>query len=212
MEKINLESSPEINLSEEERGNVEKIEGLPLVDFDKVDIMLILKNLKQATYVKIYSDRKKDFEQSLKDLGLVGLLGKKEKLPNSKKTAQEFYIARTEDVAKRIETALQTFNDAELGVLSGYPPSAIENFEKIKKLTGSEKEVYESLKGLLIEVSELPEDIRQEDYLSFVNFRLSRDNFRQELEVVRGWAEEIKRLDPALFKRVVDWYRNLNSR
>lgn len=207
MEKRNFESNPETNLSEERR-NVEKIEGLPLVDFDKVDLILILQNLKQATDVNIYSDQKKDFEKSLNELGLVGLSEKKEKLPDNKKTSQRFYIARTEDIARRLKTAWQTSNDAELGALSGYPPSAIENFVKIKKLTGSEEEVYKSLRKLFIGTVELPEDIRQEDYLAFVNFQLSRDNFGQELEIVKGWAEEIKKLDPVLFKRIVDRYRN----
>lgn len=207
MEKRNFESSPEINLSEREKRNTEIIERLPLTDFDKVDMLLILQNLKQATDIRIYSDRNKDFEQSLKELGLVGLLGKKEKLPDSKKTSQEFYVAKTGDIAKRLKNAWQTLDDAELGALSGYPQSAVESFIKSKSLTGSEEEVAKAFRELFIG-ADIPEDVRHEDYLAFLNFQLSRDNFRQELEVVRSWAEEIRRLDPSLFERVVDWHRN----
>jgi hypothetical protein len=194
--------------SEEEKQRVKKIEGLPLADFDKADLMLILQSLKQATDIRIYGSQVKKFMKSLQELGLAGILGKKEKVSN-RRMVHEFYIGRTEELAKQLKSAWDTLDDQKIGSLSGYPPSAIEAYIKMEvSLGGSEEEVAQLLRELFIARHELPEDIRKEDYLTFESFRLSRTNFRDELETVKRWAEEIKRLDPSLYQRVVEWDRN----
>jgi hypothetical protein len=206
MKKLNgsQESYQEFNLSEEEKLITESIESLPLGDFDKADLILILQGLKEATDFRIPSEKYQTFCETLKKLNLEIAIDE------SQDEGDEIvgvYVAKTKETAEKCRAAWSNFDDNELGRLSGYPKSAIEAYAQIKKLTGSSGVVINMLDKLFINISELPETLKQEDFLAFVHFRLSRAHFSEELETVKHWAEIIQKQDPALYKRVVAWYR-----
>jgi len=60
-----------------------------------------------------------------------------------------------------------------MGRLFGYPRTAIEAFVNGDKL---------------IEKTDLPEEVLNSDYIRYLDFRLSAQNYKEELEVVKRWS------------------------
>ena len=55
----------------------------------------------------------------------------------------------------------------------------------------------------------LPKEIAEQDYIAFLKFVLSKENWQEELETVKKWAEAIKTTDPDLYKREVENYKRV---
>jgi hypothetical protein len=79
-------------------------------------------------------------------------------------------------------------SDRQFGILMGYPKTAVEAF-----CSGNRE-------NLLPLNFELPPEYR--DLEKFVQFRLSRDHWQEELEFVRGWLDEVRWRAPKLFARI----------
>lgn len=53
---------------------------------------------------------------------------------------------------------------------------------------------------------------RGQDSMAFLQFKLSRGNWKTELEIAKDWANEIQKIFPQLYARIVERYkRNLQS-
>lgn len=117
-----------------------------------------------------------------------------------------FYVARDMITAEkchrlfRDQSPRSLDEEAARGELSGYPASAIEGFKKF--ISGDIPASDLAGKGW----PELPRDVLAQDFMAFADFRLSK-NWRSEIETARRWAEEIQKVDPGLYKRIVAAYK-----
>lgn len=227
--KLGLEMSGEnvIEMSEEERIFVEKVKELPFRpmyrDGTIIDTLLVLKGLKPATELifgvqwETDEDPKKFSEEevgrtieTIKSLGLDVTDPIRETEPASKEEDYEtigfdqirVFISRDQGISKELEQAYIEENDERYGQLSGFPNTAIEAYIKA-----------EEGKDTLMEISDFPEEIRKEEFMAFVvhGYKLSKESWRDEIEVGRKWAEEIKRLHPELYRSVVSTYLKSQS-
>lgn len=94
-------------------------------------------------------------------------------------------------------------NHARIGELLGYPRTAAEAFDRGRKedamgkyLILEEKNWWESLS------EEERKNLLEEGVLNFLTFKLSRENWRQELETVRRWQEVIKEKAPRIYQEI----------
>ena len=70
-----------------------------------------------------------------------------------------------------------------------------------------ESEAVALLRSRYKEFVDLPVEARSEELRPFMYFGLSSENWEEELEAVRNWAEVIKNNNPELYKRILDYYR-----
>ncbi|MDQ5954830.1 MAG: hypothetical protein QG583_758 [Patescibacteria group bacterium] len=214
----------ELNNSPERKNSNEKIETLKKYTYDKnlSELILVMQGHKKATEFLIgdvYPEIKNDewdmaiqeTERILFELGLK--FSKKDLVKEYKdeegsveyKKLKEYIIATDEKYIREFNNVPEFTNrpehernqsDFDLGYLYGFPDSAIKAF-------GEGENAMISL-----EFKELPEDIRNEEYMAFASFRLSKTHWQEELELVKKWAEDIKQIDPALYTREVLTYKN----
>ena len=89
---------------------------------------------------------------------------------------------------KEIVLDLEHSDIQERGRVLGFPDSAVSVFKKDE---------------LLMSEEELPREVKESDYIKFLNFRLSRDHWQEELESVRHRAEMVRTHFPGLYDRIV---------
>ncbi|MDX1608400.1 MAG: hypothetical protein R3251_04280 [Candidatus Spechtbacterales bacterium] len=228
IEEVNDKGEDTIKEYAEE--GIDKLEELELLsDNDKTDILLIWRGLKQATGFEygyswkpgeeekhLADEELNKLKQTIEDMGLYIKEGEREQqeaaeeVPEGEVTRTYagydkvwIYIGRDKESAEQWENADHIKTPDTLGALSGYPQSAIDAYEEATK----EVPYGEKLKEMVYS-DELPEEIKEEDFAAFVQFFLSRDNWQEEIETVKKWAQEIKRTDPALYERIVENYKN----
>jgi hypothetical protein len=109
---------------------------------------------------------------------------------------QEFFVAKDEGTARALRDAQINRRHDVFGKLCGFPETAIRAFLQKKK--NREK---------FMEVDDLPLEIRSEDYMAFLFFKLSKDHWLEELEVAKEWSKKIKELDYELYKEALISYR-----
>lgn len=189
-----------------ENPEIEQIDGLPIRDFDKVDLILLLAGDKTAVDINVSSDNN-EWQNTIRDLGLY-LVESKELGDENKR---KFYIARTKEDAEKLLDAFTKKNDVNLGILSGYPSSAIENYSwtmnQLRNSNLEENEVIALLRERYAELEDLPPEADMKEISPFIHFRLSSQNWKQEIEVVRNWVAKIKELDPMLYERIQKYYK-----
>ncbi|MDA2922253.1 hypothetical protein MYX07_03220 [Patescibacteria group bacterium AH-259-L07] len=195
-----------------EKFSIEKIESLPIRDFDKVDFILLLSGYKKAVDINVHK-YDNEWQNTIRDMGLYFV--EDESLSDDKK--RKFYIAQSQEGAEKFFNALTKNDDVEAGILSGYPLSAIENYVQTMKDLRShnltETEVVDLLKERYIEVVDLPLEAEEiERLLPFAHFSLSKKKWMQEIETVKEWANTIKNLDPALYTRITKFYKSTPDR
>ena len=198
----------------------EKIEGLRNYTYDKnlTELILVLKGHKLATEFMlgdVYPEiKEEDWDRAETETdSILTMLGLKFSKKNASKTytdergnteskrLAEYVIAKDEIYIKMFNVLPEVAEgeighrekvDDDLGKLYGFPNTAIEAF-----IEGEEALVS-------VDFKELPDDIKREDYMAFAGFRLSKKHWREELETVKKWAEDIKQADPSLYIREVD--------
>ncbi len=118
-----------------------------------------------------------------------------------------FYVAKEREKADKIAelfSANEPESNDEIGKLSGYPESAIRAYREFFE-EGFKNGLLEH--AAFIEQKVLPAETRKQDFMAFAQFRLSKDNWRKELETAKRWADAIKKTDPALYEREVAGYK-----
>jgi len=216
------ESSPgneKNEISLEERRVIEGIEKLKTSDHTKATIMLIWKGLKPAAEFDFAdydtedeSDRQEQTlaaEKLFADLKLFShkIQEQKDVLryeangkdPTPGKFYRDsYYLAKN---SNDLEYLVDHFGKEEnseitekLGTILGYPSSAIDAWNtEDRSVTILDTEL------------EQPE-LFARDEMAFAEFRFSKSNWQKEFEVVKKWADEVKRLDPLLYGRIVSQY------
>ncbi len=201
-----VEKPDKPSVSRVEKLSIEKIENLPIRDLDKVDLILLLAGFKTAIDINVPRDND-NWQNIIKDMGFHFL--EDEELGDENK--KKFYIARSQEDAEKLRNAFNQRDDIEAGILSGYPPSAVENYNKTSKElldpNLKEADVVNLLKDRYMELVDLPPEARAEEISPFVHFRLSAQNWEEEIEIVRKWAETVKNLDPTLYARIQEYYK-----
>lgn len=186
------------------------IKELPISPFEKTGLILFWRGFKKAIdlCVKI-SPLSRDDPKSKENAAAL------EKIRNLFRTFgffftegmrqyPIFYLARTKSEAKELKRLFERVTDEKncykrLGELSGFPPTAIEAYGKYI----DEGSPIDGDSVVTIEHKNLPEEIKKRDWFNFTQFRLSRNNWREELETSKRWAEVTKLLDPKLYEIIV---------
>ena len=157
------------------------------------------------------ADASKEVEKSFKEMNLLfspkermvrtkippdgkeGYLSyKRYKLSKNKKALDYFCNIKDVDLS---DDTIRGKENRDLGKFYGFPDSAIEAFMKGP--------------NAVIQRWKLPKEIAEQDYIAFLKFVLSKENWQEELETVKKWAEAIKTTDPDLYKREVENYKRV---
>ncbi len=92
-------------------------------------------------------------------------------------------------------------NNYRIGNLLGFPETAVRAYSECSF------HEFKKMKMLLLNANELPSEVCRADFMAFCNFRLSRANWRAELETVKGWAGKIREFSPRIYQSVVERFR-----
>jgi len=214
-EQPQFEKSPEIKLEKTrveqlERKEIKSIEKLPLNCQDRIDTILLYLKEKPAAFVeasrRIYKGKdekeiqavnqltqeKHQIQETLEKLKFAYQAKEfKKEEERTRNLGHYFFIGRDSEKLGRLLEAMENKDDKEIGLALGYPESACEAF--VNKAT--------------IDYSELPKEERKkifkEGTLKFIDFRLSRDHWQEELGLARRWQQLINEKSPNLYEEAV---------
>jgi len=193
------------------------IEKLPISEQQKIDIALLEMGFKDLVDIPLGYDldevkapeRQRQIcvlLEGVSSLGLVHSPVENEDL--------DLFVAKSKDkLAKAYAFRVLGEKDSAdrdrlYGELFGFPETAIRNYTEamalLRKPDQSADEIVEILKDRFIEVGELPAEIKEQDFLKFLSFRLSRKNWEQELGIVQEWAAALRNFYPALYREVLE--------
>ncbi len=171
---------------------------------DKVDLLLVWRGLKSATQIsldpEISTDDLKKTEEVIKNAGLFFKdSGVVEKFNiGGRRLCFVANNPKDLELVSQISKESSKESYSEMGRMSGFPKSAIENFIQFNE--SDENEESDQSKFFLTDEekqSKIPAEIRK-----FAQLKLSRKNWKNELETIRRWAEEIKLVDPELYRNL----------
>ena len=218
-EKPKLENEP---IPEQERELVERLEKAPLDINDKIEFLLTWKELKLADDISVATQSWKENEppkhldlkrveqlkELAKDMELFCIIGPKQIVDGEyfyktedgqeKIEKQEeviLYLAKKKENLDLLMKAIKTEDDQLLGKLYRFPESAIEAYRKENE-TGKKE---------TIDVSDLPSEIQKQDSVAFARFKLSKDDWQEELKTGKKWAETVKKTSPKLCSEFIEF-------
>lgn len=217
-EKFEPEFQPETK-ENKEKGVIESIENSPLDYQDKGDFLLLYLKEKPASFLTIVSrfykiDSAEKKEKDLKKLSYesekIQEILEKLEMPNIVKKFEveeektisrgyHFLVGQDSEKLNCLKKALESGCDEEIGLALGYPETAVRdfdnNFEKQNLLD------YDELRKSL--PKEELKNLQREGVLKFLNFRLSKDHWRDELEIVRKYQRLIKEKSSKIYNKIV---------
>jgi len=175
---------------------------------DKIDLLLVWRGLKSATQInldpKISDTDLKKMEEVIKNAGLFfkdsGITQDPQKYGSH--VGRVCYVANNQEDLDLISGAkkLSTLKaDSEMGRMSGFPKSAIENFIQFNK--NNDNNDANSQKNFYLTDEEREINIPKK-LNKIASFKLSRKNWKEELETARRWAKEIKFIAPELYENL----------
>ncbi|SRR6056297_141489 len=159
---------------------IKKIEELDIGARPKAEMMLVLLGEKPAMELGVYSwnSDPEEIERALEDSGLS--CARKETKEGENGPKSVLVVTREEDELEELLNLDPSQDHEEYGRLMGYPESAIKAF-KDKKFQ-LEEENYPDEEGVIFD------------------FKLSRDNWREEWELLKRWSQIIKEYSPQTFE------------
>ena len=196
---------------EKEIDKIDKIEDCPLETGKKLDLALLLLDRKKVAYLgnhKIVENDEekqkfiKEFSQKLKDIKKtceeLGFLYNTEGL----KVEDEVIVGFNISISKSGED-LTKFTDAEkkgddktMGLMFGYPETAVEAYNSEKSLD------FEAFLK-----TELPEkerkQLEEEGVIKFFSFQPSKEHWKEELNKAREDQSLIKEKAPCLYEEIM---------
>lgn len=202
---------------------VKQIEDYSDLDLqEKVELLLVLGDFKKANeqdfeseewydgqpQASVDEEKIKTYEKLLEECGLV--FEKKKETAKSRVARVEdnyeyvrniervrYILAKSREDIEKYKMAAQGESDKLLGEIYGFPQTSIEAFEK---------------PGEIIEYGELPEDIRSSEAYSFLTFKLSRNNYREEFETAKKWADFVKKCSPKIYAEYIEYMKAVEGR
>lgn len=100
----------------------------------------------------------------------------------------------------QLKEAWQSGKNEEIGRALGYPESAVDAFIK-----GEVLDIGEDLKSL---TKEERKALKEEEVFKFLTFGLSKNNWREELELVRRYQKAIKEKSPKIYNEIIKTRRD----
>lgn len=180
-----------------------EIEDLPVDPLTKSSIILVQSGLKPATVT-----------ENLVSLDIISALRASFIVIEDKIDLGGVIISLKSEIAEELEQCFLDYKrgiggffekNYRIGILLGFPETAVRAYS-----TADFNQRHER-KLLLIRERELPPRVRRAEFMAFLNFRLSRENWYSELNTVKLWAEKIKEVGPALYREIVREHKT-NSR
>lgn len=215
------EAKPETEeVEEKERKELELIENSSLDLQDKIDLVLVYLKEKPASWIgaglRFYkTETEKEKQERLERLNQKGEETKRIleslNLPNhtfkyeteEEKTALVSYDSLvSQDLEKLdlLKEAWQSGKTKDIGLALGYPESAVDGF-----LRGEIFDIRENLKHL---PKKERDAFKKEEVFKFLNFGLSKNNWREELELVRKYQKAIKEKSPKIYNEIIKTCRD----
>ncbi|HTE48492.1 MAG TPA: hypothetical protein VK675_01130 [Candidatus Paceibacterota bacterium] len=187
-------------LSLEEKRIVKSFENIPFERLvDRARLILVWRKLKQATdfvfNTPVDDLQLKNIKSIIEKAGLFFKCEVKEG-----ESRQACFVADNQNdlelVLKLWSSTTLYDRDVQFGRLFGFPQTAIEAYDKnsVDSKAGK-KSKY------LLTLDEMDEKVPK-DLIPYCLLMLSRANWEQELKTVKRWADEIKLVDPALYKAI----------
>ena len=84
----------------------------------------------------------------------------------------------------------------DFGRAYGYPETSVISFED---------------KDKTMMAWELPDEIKQSDFYPFIMYRLSKENWQQEIELAKTWAETVRANSPQMFEEFSRFVKDANA-
>jgi len=213
--ELQLEAKKEERPEEKEKREIELMEKSPLALQDKIDLVLVYLKEKPAAWlgngVRFYkTEKEKERQNKLKRLDRKGEETRKVlenlSLPSysfkyeseEEKTilvSYDFLVGRDLEKLNRLKEAWQSGITKDLGLALGYPESAVEGF-----INGQVLDREKDFKRL---PKKDKKELKKEGVLKFLNFGLSKNNWREELELVRRYQRVIQEKSPRIYDKII---------
>ncbi|MDO8659706.1 MAG: hypothetical protein Q7K54_03835 [Candidatus Parcubacteria bacterium] len=204
------EQNSKRELTQEEKETLKSFENIPFIDLsDKLDFLWTWRKLKNGSEFELNKDVTKEEEESIieivKKSGLLIKVVDAVKPEDSKFKRKFFFIANNQEDLELISKLYlgDHFKPEvylELGRIYGFPKTAIEAFDQTHNSSeGVKKDWDEFLLTSKEKMEKTPKEVS-----SFVQFKLSREHWPAEIEVVKKWAEEIKLVDPDFYLKILN--------
>lgn len=189
---------------------IKNIEDSKLGIVDKVNLLLVKKGLKPAAeiYIAIKGEQAtfladEDLESMKSLIEESGLAyDAKEQEVNSIK-ALDILISQSKEKVERLrelwKAPKEENNSREIGMLLGYPSTAIDAF------VAGLSEIYGGKKNKeVLDENDLADDIRKVDAVVFSKFALSKKNWLEEIGQGKIWADYIKSASPKIYQEMME--------
>jgi hypothetical protein len=202
---------------------IEKVENYPHLDLqEKVELLLVLGGFKKANEQYFESEewydgqpqkmndeeKIKSYEKLLEEIGLI--FEKKRDITKGNRAYIEdnyefvrniervkYIFAKKKEDIEKYKKAGEEGSDELFGEVYGFPETAIKAFGRPNGL---------------IKYNELPEDIRNDEAYAFYTFEMSRENFREEFETMKKWAEFVKQNSPKIYQDYIEYRKKVKGR
>lgn len=189
---------PESHRLAEIVAQIEQLDSIP--DIEKVHILLIANGKKPAGIVDLYFEpgheeySEEDYQHDIQ--ALRSILEELEMTCHVETSTGELPHATTFTIAKdsehldSLEKARQLKDeegDIAVGRALGYPETAVQALAK----------------GKAFVLTEIPESVSDNVAVKFLGFRMSRDQWQEEIEVGRQRAQAIKEIAPSLYDKII---------
>ncbi len=200
-------------MEKEKRENVRIIEKSSLDVQSKQDLFLVYVNAKPAmrypSYSKYYriesevkkrenlqkiESGKKEIEEILKIIKLFYLF-EEFLLDDNGLKGYRFLIGKNEKNVIELRDALKSESAEEIGLALGYPKTAVRAF--------AEGEILDKYDYLRFLPQKEKEKLEKEKIFKFVNFGLSKENWKEELNIIRNYQILIKQNAPSLYNEII---------
>ncbi len=208
-----------------EKKEIEEIEKSPLDVGDKRDLALHCFGEKPAALLTVgqFLERtvwdKKDnipeeivqdkevVEKILDELGFFYQTKKIKSGPEEKIyfVGYDIFVSKNSENLNRLVKAFDGENEQEIGFALGYPETAVKAFPaRDPDYKGFYEGCldYRELYGILPKYER--DELLKEGVFKFLNFKLSKNHWREELEVARKYQRLIKEKAPNLYKEILE--------
>lgn len=173
-----------------------------ITDVDRAAIVLTFEGIKPVSEVSLYREfaqNPEEFEDHKKrildNLSKLGLFWKEEKESQGEDFLISFLIAKKKEDLDRMNELITRGNEPtsqyylEVGKLFGYPDTAVNEFSESDNLLFDEMDQLDAEGQLILR--------------HFINLRLSKKHWKEELEVIKNNCLLIKKHMPSFYERVV---------
>lgn len=186
------QSSEEVEAPEtlEENKNKEriiKIESLKTGSQQKAGLILVVLGEKPGINLSVFTETEIEINEEEEKIKSLDLKYKKvSQKKNGDRYMAEFLISKEEDILKELTETSPAKDHYKFGTLMGYPESAIKAF----------------LEGTCLSIEDERELLSKYPEIVFNDFRLSKDNNKEEVEIVRRWNNLVEKESPDVYNEL----------